>query len=479
MFPAQELAAWDPEPLREALQAAGYRGKNFRPLDGDGRILAADPGTPGIDLALRLFSSPAGIPRAAAESLLGAALPPLLELGLLVESDPGQIRSCARLEPDGDGWFASDHTGSITGRPDHVMGIGRSTRILGALAAAGTGTRALDLCSGAGWIALGLAKAGGKVTATDLSGRAVDFARFNARLAGEDSIEWLQGNLLEPVAGRQFDLITANPPFVLSPESTFTFRDSGLPGTAFVENLARSLPDHLAPDGIAIMLLSWYDDGRDENSSAPLEWTSDQPCNAWLFRTLTQDPAEYARQWLRDIHGGAPPPAADLERWISYLADLGARRVHTGFLILQRSDGPRWTRSDVRRIEQIRSDAGQDIQRVCRGENWLARHQPDERMILNTRFGVAPGLRAETVSQLDQQWSAIAIRLLSPGRLAYDGPVDAFLLQLLAHCKDDATPGEMAVPPAGAVSLSPDQFHARVALLCRELVRHGILLPPD
>lgn len=478
MFPEPDLAEWNPEPLRQALRDAGYCGKNFHPLDGDARVLAAAPGHPLLEIAVRLFSSPSAIARTAADELLGAALAPLLKLGLLEETETRSVRSLVRLEPDGEGWFVSDHTSCIADHPDHVMGIGRSTRIIAALAPARPGIRALDLCTGAGWVAQVLETSGCTVTGADLSSRALDFARFNARLAGRETIEFLQGDLLAPVVGRRFDLITANPPFVLSPESAFTFRDSGQPGTAFVEKLARTLPDHLSPDGIAIMILSWFDDGRDENSSAPLDWTRDQNCNAWLFRTLSQDPAEYARHWLRDIHASSPPPAADLERWISYLVNLGARRLHTGFLILHRSDGPRWTRSDVRRVEQLRMDAGQDVRLVTLGESWLALNQPQDAELLARRYQVPPGVRAETVSQLDQQWHTIAIRLLSPGRLAYDGPVDSFLLHLLAHCKGGGNPGALPAP-LGISTLSTDEFYPRVASVCRELIRHGILIPDD
>jgi release factor glutamine methyltransferase len=56
---------------------------------------------------------------------------------------------------------------------------------------------------------------GASVTAVDLSLAALDVACRNAERNGAD-IEFLQGSLLEPVAGRQFDLIVSNPPYIPS-----------------------------------------------------------------------------------------------------------------------------------------------------------------------------------------------------------------------------------------------------------------------
>ncbi len=53
------------------------------------------------------------------------------------------------------------------------------------------------------------------MTATDLSPAAVDATRANAaRLGLAARIEVLQGAWFEPVAGRRFDLIVSNPPYI-------------------------------------------------------------------------------------------------------------------------------------------------------------------------------------------------------------------------------------------------------------------------
>ncbi|MDR1578378.1 MAG: peptide chain release factor N(5)-glutamine methyltransferase [Deltaproteobacteria bacterium] len=74
-----------------------------------------------------------------------------------------------------------------------------------------------DLGCGCGAIALALAKnlPQSRVTATDLSLPALEVAKGNALVLGlSDQVEFLAGDLTHPVAGRQFNLICANLPYV-------------------------------------------------------------------------------------------------------------------------------------------------------------------------------------------------------------------------------------------------------------------------
>jgi len=77
--------------------------------------------------------------------------------------------------------------------------------------------RVLDLCTGSGAVALAIAleAAPGSVTltATDLSPEALEVAQENSSRVGA-RIELLTGDLFHPVAGRRFDVVVANPPYV-------------------------------------------------------------------------------------------------------------------------------------------------------------------------------------------------------------------------------------------------------------------------
>jgi len=73
----------------------------------------------------------------------------------------------------------------------------------------------LDIGTGSGCIAVVLAKSlpGAQVTAIDISLPALEVARRNAERHGA-AIEFLHGSLLASVAGRCFDLIVSNPPYI-------------------------------------------------------------------------------------------------------------------------------------------------------------------------------------------------------------------------------------------------------------------------
>ena len=75
----------------------------------------------------------------------------------------------------------------------------------------------LDLCTGSGCIALALAKEfpAAQVYATDVSAKAVKYAKGNAGLNGIKNATFLKGPLFDPLEKHmRFDLITANPPYI-------------------------------------------------------------------------------------------------------------------------------------------------------------------------------------------------------------------------------------------------------------------------
>jgi release factor glutamine methyltransferase len=83
--------------------------------------------------------------------------------------------------------------------------------------------RLLDLCTGSGAVALACLAGHPtlKAVGVDISPQALDFARQNAaRLGLAERVEWLLGDLWEPLAaaGGFFEAITANPPYVREDE---------------------------------------------------------------------------------------------------------------------------------------------------------------------------------------------------------------------------------------------------------------------
>ena len=87
----------------------------------------------------------------------------------------------------------------------------------------GEGCRILDLCTGSGCIAIALKKAfpGAEVAGVDISPKALEIARENARNNGVE-VCFIEGDVLGGVDGLKgwYELIVSNPPYVMERERT-------------------------------------------------------------------------------------------------------------------------------------------------------------------------------------------------------------------------------------------------------------------
>ncbi|MFD9304006.1 HemK2/MTQ2 family protein methyltransferase [Streptomyces sp. NPDC060048] len=138
------------------------------------------------------------------------------------------------------------------------------TRLLaGALAheQLGPRTEVLEIGTGTGALALHAARRGAAVTAVDVSWPAVVTARMNAVLQ-RLPLRVLHGDFAERTAGRRFDLVVANPPYVPAPGARLPARgperawDAGPDGRLVIDRICATAPALLRPGGALLMVHS-------------------------------------------------------------------------------------------------------------------------------------------------------------------------------------------------------------------------------
>ncbi|HEX9773680.1 MAG TPA: 50S ribosomal protein L3 N(5)-glutamine methyltransferase [Steroidobacteraceae bacterium] len=122
--------------------------------------------------------------------------------------------------------------------------------------------RMLDLGTGSGCIAIACAKVlpRARVDAVDVSAQALALAGRNVVRHGvEDRVRLLEGDLFGPVAGRHYDIIVANPPYVSDAEMAELPTEyghepelalrAGADGLDVVRRILAGASAHLEPDG--------------------------------------------------------------------------------------------------------------------------------------------------------------------------------------------------------------------------------------
>ncbi len=139
-------------------------------------------------------------------------------------------------------------------RPETELLVERGLALCGLEAA-----QVLDLGTGSGAIALSLAaeRPRWQVLAIDASPAALAVARDNARRLGLGGVEFASGNWFSGLAGRRFDLVLSNPPYVDARDpALLALKDEpraaltpGEDALAALRAILRAAPEHLNDGG--------------------------------------------------------------------------------------------------------------------------------------------------------------------------------------------------------------------------------------
>ena len=457
---------------------------------GREQMIPAQRVTAGADGALATLVRLFGLGDAVDTAEAAAALPTLgldgaAALRLVREQGPGVVATCD-LRPYGDEghawWVASDLTELATRAPlreDHVLGIGGASTTLASWTPRPAVERALDLGTGCGVQALHLGSHAQHITVTDISTRALEFARFNAELNGLDW-EVVEGSMLDPVAGQRFGLIVSNPPFVITPRTPdvplFEYRDGGQSGDSLVADLVRSIGDHLEPGGVAQFLGNWEVVGDTDWRERVRGWVAGTGLDAWIVQRDVQDPAEYAETWSRDggHHSATTEFATMYAAWLDDFASRGVSAIGFGVITLQKPVGERDPFLDLTEATgPVTAPMGPHVLSGLRARTWLAEHDDDELLavawrcaddVVEERHG-RPGDEEPAVIQLRQG--------VGLGRVVRLDTVGAALVSV---CDGSAARGGGARRHRGAARRGRGAVRASAVPVLRGLVADGLLV---
>lgn len=209
------------------------------------------------------------------------------------------------VRPHGDGWRATVrvstlddtaylHSAFPTATADAVFFGPDTYRFAAAIAAhLASGRpvkRAVDIGCGAGpgAIVVALARPDAEVFAIDINAQALRFATLNASIAGAANVVVRHSDLLSQVDGL-FDLIVANPPYLLDRDQRTYRHGGGRLGEGLSLAIADLAATRLAPGGTLLLYTgSVICDGIDGFRAAIAERLADVPVT-WTYRETDPD----------------------------------------------------------------------------------------------------------------------------------------------------------------------------------------------
>ena len=481
--PADDRAA--ASSLGGLFRRAGYTSDGIRiRLGTEGDVLSRSLDRPvhvrrltddaPLDLLIRLFLLGLPVEAETAERALGAGSLEGLAALRAVALRGGEAVPLLQIVPHGDIVLASDLPDREGAHADHVAGLHRPSVTLADLTVRTPVRRALDVGTGSGIQALLAARHSERVVATDVNERALAFAALNAALNGVENVEFRRGTFFEPARGERFDLVVCNPPYVVSPESAYLFRDSGLGRDRVSERLVAELPGALAEGGFGSIMVSWIP-GAEDPFARPREWLTGTECDAWVFHTAVEDALETAAAWNRDEAHDEQAYGDAIDRWLDYFGAEGIESLAYGAVVLRRrSGGDNWIR--MRELPSgSRSRSDEHLLRLFTAQDF-ARARTDAEL-LRERVALVDGAVISTRTRRDGDgWSEEAELGLTVG-IPFGAELDRFTAELIAQLDGGRSAGDVLHALARTHGADPDAVVGAGPRLVRDLLELGFVVP--
>ena len=473
--------------MREALDEAGYAGSNVLGIIGDDAfsllalqetapILRRTVGGSPLETLIRLFIAGATVDVEAARRAFRPLTPEDWAAGGIVHLEGDGVRARVAVRPFNDGvddlFVVSDWRRDEPMSADFVLGVGPASATLANLTIRHPVDSTLDLGTGGGIQAFYARHHSRHVVATDRSARAVGVALFNLELNGIDNVEVREGDLFDPVKGDQYDLIVSNPPFVISPERSYLFRDGGMEADEFCRTVVRGASRHLADGGFCQLLANWAHVAGEDWRERLAGWAEGTGCDMWVLQREVKEPNAYASSWL-DIGDVDPSESTDrFNAWMDYYERARIEGIGFGLITIRRTTGAEgWFQADEI-TGNVTVGCGDHIAAIFDHRDFLE-SLPDDRALLDARLRASSNLRLVQEACLSgDAWEPEELVLRLEAGLRPVGTIDGIGATVVARCDGKRRLGEVLA------GLGAGEDVAATALpIIRRLVAQGFLLP--
>lgn len=367
--PVPHLDAAELLALAQVLRSAGYdRAQDQTRPEGPAPL---EESPEGLTVLRKLFWRwmPVSV-QEAASALAPVSVDRLVEAGLLERQADG-VRALFQVQVYDGLFFIVDYAGRHQ-PSDLVLPIGPSGIYLAIFTIRRPVDSALDLGCGCGIQALLAARHAAHVTATDINPRALELTRLNAALNGATRIETLAGSYFEPVAGRKFDLIVANLPYVITPESRLIYRDLGATNDLPIRRNVEQVAEYLNEGGYGHVMLNWIHGAQQAWYEPVSAWTSHRNVDAWLIYSRSKTSEEYTTQWMTIKEKDDPEAYARVRaQWLNWYKAQGIERLAFGVLSLRRRTATNNWRCSLHAEQTAVEPLGEHVERLFADQDYL------------------------------------------------------------------------------------------------------------
>jgi Methyltransferase small domain len=432
-----------------------------------------------LSVLVRLWMIGAAVEAAAASlAMAPAKIDELVAAGLLVRAEGDRVRATVSIKPYRELLIAGDRGLAEPDEPaDFVPGVNPVARILAAHTIRKPVQATLDLATGNGMQGLAAARHSSEVLGTDVNGRALAYAGLNARLNGISNFRVAQGSWFEPVPDGELDLILANLPFVVSPDSASMYRDSGLPAGELGPFVLQEAARRLRAGGFAQVMCEWGVREGDDWAHPVQDWTAGTNCDVVVLRHQQVDPIGHAVAWNHRLAGVDPDAfESSVERWSAHHVEQRYAALAAATITLRRRGGgdPWFAALELKHKSK---EGGAHLQAVFAGEDFV-RALPDEaEALLRARLALADGTRlVQVLTRKEERWRQRPATLrLSPG-LGLEGRVPADALDLV-FALDGRPVDEVVEQVATRRDRDPQALRELARSALPDLVRQGFVRP--